>query len=119
MFRDLEITPEEEEEIIKKAAEKIHQYGMNVAAILMLESFKPLFYIGGQMGRVFVFPFLPVLGDNIEREGEKFFRIFEQRENVEKLILLLEKMEEKPKEERATQKEDSPQKKGWRRFLPF
>ena len=119
MFLDLGITPEEEEEMIKKAAEKIHQYGMDVAAILMLESVKPLVFIGGQMGRVFISPFLPVLGDNIEREGEKFFRIFEKRENVEKLILLLEKMEEKPKEEQTTQKEEAPQKKGWRRFLPF
>ena len=130
MFWDLEITEEDEEEMIKKIAEKIHKYGMDVAAILMLESVKPLAYIGGQMGRFFISPFLPALGENIGQGGEKFFMIFEKRDNVEKLITLLEKMakeeekkpkekSEKPKEEQKTEAEEAPPKMGWRRFLPF
>ena len=129
MFWDMEVTPEDEEEMIRKAAETIHKYGMEVAAILMLESVKPLAYIGGQMGRFFISPFLPALGENIGRSGEKLFMIFERRENVEKLIMLLEKMAkeeekpraepEKPKEEQAKDAEGAPQKRGWRRFLPF
>lgn len=111
-----------------KAAEKIHKYGMDVAAILMLESVKPLAYIGGQMGRFFVSPFLPALGETIGQGGEKFFGVFEKRDNVEKLIKLLEKMakeEDEQKEElKKTKKakaetEGTPSKKGWRRFLPF
>ena len=129
MFWDVEVTPEDEEEMIKSAAEKIHKYGMDVAAILMLESVKPLTYIGGQMGRFFVSPFLPALGEKIGQSGEKFFTVFEKRENVEKLITLLEEMakeEDKMKEESKKAKkaqeaeaEETPQKKGWRRFLPF
>jgi len=129
LFWDLEITPEDEEEMIKNAAEKIHKYGMEVAAILMLESVKPLAYIGGQMGRLFVSPFLPAFGESIGQGGEKFFRVFEKKENVEKLITLLEELAEeeekskkeskKRKEEQATEAGEAPPKRGWRRFLPF
>lgn len=129
MYWDLEVTPEEEEEMIRAAAEKIHKYGMEVAAIMFLESVKPLAYIGGQMGRFFVSPFLPAFGDSIGRGGEKLITIFEKRENVEKLITLLEELAqeeerrveepEAPEEEQATAEGEAPKKRGWRRFLPF
>jgi hypothetical protein len=132
VYWDYEITPEEEEEMIKKVAEKIHQYGMEVAAILMVESLKPLTWVGSQMGRFFINPFLPAFGDEIGMTGEKFFQVFEKRENVEKLLVALEELageeQGKPKEEGgassdeetpATESEETPKKKGWRRFLPF
>jgi hypothetical protein len=125
----MEITPEEEEEMIRKIADKIHQYGMDAVAVLMLETIKPMVYLGGQMVRFFFSPFLIVFGDNIARGGEKFFMIFEKRENVEKVIALLEKKAEEEKkrkeskklekEEQATETEEVPTKRGWRRFLPF
>ncbi|MEM3055662.1 MAG: hypothetical protein QW639_00330 [Candidatus Bathyarchaeia archaeon] len=121
MYWDVEVSPEEEEEIIRKAADLIHRYGMDVAAILFIESIKPLTYIGGQMGRFFLSPFLPAFGERIGRGGEKFFTVFEKRENVEKLLRLLEekaKEEEKPKEERRPEAQGE-KKRGWRRFLPF
>lgn len=128
MFWDMEITPEDEDDMIRKTAEKIHKYGMDVAAILFIESVKPLTYIGGQMGRFFISPFLPAFGESIGQSGEKFFRVFEKRENVEKLISLLEEMakeeeekpkkSEKPEEEKAETEEESP-RRGWRRFIPF
>lgn len=62
LYWDDEITPDEEEEMIRKIAEKVHEYGMDVPVILFLESVKPLSYIGSQMGRMFVSPFLPILG---------------------------------------------------------
>lgn len=132
MYWDYEITPEEEEEMIRKIAEKIHQYGMEVATILMVESLKPLTWIGSQMGRFFINPFLPAFGDEIGMTGEKFFQVFEKRENVEKLIVALEELaaeeqgktkpEGEPKldeETQAAESEEAQKKKGWRRFLPF
>ena len=132
MYWDYEITPEEEEEMIRKIAEKIHKYGMEVATILMVESLKPLTFVGTQMGRFFINPFLPAFGDEIGMTGEKFFQVFEKRENVEKLLVALEELasgvgkslneeteisaeEESP----AAESEEAPPKKGWRRFLPF
>jgi len=131
LFRNEKITPEDEEEMIRKAAKKIHDYGMDLPAVLFLQSFKPLAYAGGQLGRFMIFPFLFFIGGDISRSGEKFFSIFEQRDNVEKLIRLIE---EKAKEEDAKKagegdmekaregeqtKEGPPRKRGWRRFLPF
>ena len=91
MHRDVEVKPEEEEEMIKKAAEIIRKYQMEGMAILMLESSKPLVFIGGELGRFFLSPFLYAFGDNVSAKGERFFRVFEKRDNVEKLIQLLEK----------------------------
>ena len=116
MFGNIDVTPEDEEEMIRKAAELLHKYGMNVAGIIFLESVKPLVYIGGQMGRFFLFPFLPFFGEGVSQGSEKFFTVFEKRENVEKLIQLLEK---KAKEKEEQEKKRSSTKKGWRRFLPF
>ncbi len=134
MYWDLEITPEDEEMYIRKIAEVIHQYGMEVPAILFLESTKPLAYIGGELGRFFVSPFLPIISEEIGIKGEKFFMIFEKRGNVEKLIQLVEEMSQKEKEKTPEEAksaaeargpsdepkaEERPEKKGWRRFLPF
>jgi len=74
LYYDIEVTPEDEDEMIRKIAEKIHQYGLDVAAILMIESVKPLSFIGAQMGRFFVSPFLPALGENVGMSGEKLFQ---------------------------------------------
>lgn len=132
LYWDVEITPEDEDEMIMKIANKVHEYGMDVAAILMIESFKPLTFIGAQMGRFFVSPLISVFAEDWGIGGEKFFRIFEKHENVEKLIQAVEKLteEEKKKEEAEKAKrleakrakegdEERSKKTGWRRFLPF
>jgi uncharacterized protein YdcH (DUF465 family) len=132
LFWDVEVTSEDEDEMIRKVADKIHQYGLDVAAILMIESVKPLSFIGAQMGRFFVSPFLPALGENVGMSGEKFLQIFEKHENVEKLIKAVEELtqeeEERKKAEKAKRLEEkrakieageAPEKTGWRRFLPF
>ena len=132
MYWDIEVTSEDEDEMIKKIANIIHKYGMDVAAILMIESVKPLSYIGTQMGRFFVSPFLPAFGENIGITGEKFLQTFEKRENVEKLIKAVEELtceeEARKKVEKVEKLEEkriesetggTHKKKGLRRFLPF
>ncbi len=118
------MTPEEEDELIRKVADIIHRYGMEAAAILFVESVKPLAYVGGQMGRLFISPFLPIFGDAADIGGEKFLTVFEKRENVEKLLKLLEekaKDEPKKKEEKKLEgtPEEAKKKKGWRRILQY
>ena len=132
MYWDIEVTSEDEDEMIMKIANKIHEYELDVAAILFIESVKPLSYVGTQMGRFLVSPFLPAFGDNIGIIGEKFLQIFEKRYNVEKLIKAVEELtqeeEERKKVEKAKKLEEkrakieageAPKKKGWWRFLPF
>ena len=129
MYWDIEVTPEDEEELIMKIAQNIHKYGLDMAAILMIESVKPISYIGTQMGRLFISPFLPVLGENIGISGEKFLRVFEKRDNMERLIKAVEELsreeEEQKKAEKAKKLEEKnaetgeAPKKDWRRFIPF
>ena len=124
-----EITSEEENELIEQVAEKIHEYKMETVAILTLESVKPLAYVGGEMSRVFLAPFLPVLGRDLNEMGEKYITVFEERDNIEKLIQLLEqkvKEEEaenkRKKQERAEKKAEKDvktEKKGWLKWWPF
>ena len=132
MYWDIEITSEDEEEMIGKIALKIHEYRLDVAAILMIESVKPLSYVGAQMGRIFISPFLPILGKNVGIIGEKFLQIFEKRDNVEKLIkavaALSREEEQRKKTEKAKKLKEKKEKvgknveserKGLRRILPF
>ncbi len=124
MYLDIEVTSEDEDEMIRKIAQKIHKSGFDIAAILMIESVKPLSYIGANMGRFFLSPFLPAFGKNIGIGGEKLFQVFEKRENVDRLIKAVEKLmqeeEERKKSEKVKMVEGGePERKGWRRFLPF
>ncbi len=117
-----EISSEEKDEFIRKIAEKVHNYGMDVPAIFFLESVRPLSYIGSQMGRMFVSPFLPILGDDVGLTGEKLIQVFENRESVEEILAYLEKMSDEEERTKIEEKADEGSKKrkeGWRRFLPF
>ena len=122
MFKVDKVTPKDEEKMIRKAAEKIHEYGMDLAAVLFLQSYKPLTYVGGQMGRFMIFPFFYMLGGGITQSAEKFFMIFENRDNVEKLIKLLENTpieKDLEKTRKGEEVDNARQKRGWRRFLPL
>jgi len=137
---DEELTEEEADEIIRKTAERIQQYGMETVAILTLESVKPLVYIGGEMSRLMISPFLPALGPNANELGENLINVFEERKNIEKLIIILEEMasgeygkgedeqeagapeegKEKPDADEASDEQAKPKKKkSWRDWLPF
>ena len=132
MYLDINVTSEDEDEMIAKIAQKVNEYGLDVAAVLMMESVKPLSFVGAQMGRFFISPFLAAFGDNIGISGEKVLQIFEKKENVEKLIKAVEALsreeEERKKAEKAEKLErkrveadagGTHKKEGWRRFLPF
>ena len=86
--------------------------------MLFLGTIKPLVSLGGQLGRYFLGPLLPFIG---ERE-DAFIQTFEKRENVERLIKMLE---ESKKEEKAGKKvegeasEEEARKSWWRRLFSF
>ncbi len=92
MSNDAEPTPEEEEQLIEYLAQKIHQYGMETPAIFFLESSKPLAWVGGEMGRAFITPFIPIISEEWGAKSEKFFIIFEKRANIEKLLKRVEEL---------------------------
>jgi hypothetical protein len=113
-----EITEEDKDTLIEKVAEKIHEYKMETVAVLTLESVKPLAYVGGEMSRVFLAPFLPILGHNLSDIGEKYITVFKDSKNIEKLIHLIEQKvnEEAENKERSRKNLRSVRKKiRWRK----
>ncbi len=137
MFWDDEITPEEEEILIHEIAQRIWGYGMESAAMLFLETSKPFAYIGAQMGQVVMLPFLNFLGDDPLTQGDKYMRVLQKHDNVDRLLDVLEYVSvheklpelkltnaqlisERPPEEPPEEEEKAvTEKKGWRRFIPF
>jgi len=129
MFRDEEITAEDENRVIEWTAREFHKYGLEAAAILFLESGKPLAFMGSQIGSVFVMPFLPFFGDSAYTKGDKFFKVFQKGSNLERLIKRLEELSDKGPENDNKGKPEGTvdksgekggeEKKGWRRYLPF
>jgi hypothetical protein len=139
LYYDVDISPELEAEYIEKAAQKIHEQEMETAAILLLESSKPLVWVGGEMGRFFITPFVPILSDKWGETSEKFFLVFEKRENIEKLLQRLEQLSQEDTDRKKAEKDAAKQvkaeaaaaaaesgttqpteeKKGWRKYLPF
>lgn len=95
-------TPEEEEELLKKAEDLIEQYKMEPVALLLLETIKPLVYVGGEFGRFFIAPLLPFL----DHKPDAIIQTFQQRKNIDKLLLKIEeKIKEKGRKKRKERKE--------------
>jgi hypothetical protein len=118
LFWDIELNPDDAAELIQKAADKIIEYSMETMAILTLESIKPFSFVGGELSRVALSPFLPALGESSGIFSEKMLRVFEDRSNIEKLIKILEaqilkdEVEKKRKtaEAKASHEEDKRRK---------
>jgi hypothetical protein len=97
---------------------------METAAILFLESYKPISRLGASMGTVFFTPLLPIFGDNTAMRSEKVLRIFQEEKNVERLIKRLEEIaSEEQKNSKSNDDENNVseniEKKGWRKYIPF
>ncbi len=111
----IEATPlsPKQDEILNKIAFKVVQWRMTVPAILFLESVKPLNYVGSQM-LVFFEPFVQAFFT--VRDYNEFVRMMEERENVERLLQRIEKLDaemlKKEKEEKKKRKEEKKRKIG-------
>ena len=105
------LTPEQEV-ILDKIAKKVVYWRMTTPAILFLESVKPMNYLGSQM-LVFFEPFVQALFN--VKEYNEFIGIMEERENVERLLVKIEKFDaevvEKEREEKKKRKEEKKLKK--------
>lgn len=82
------LTEERTLQIIDDLASKIEKLGMVAPAIMMLEASKPLGFVGSQ-ALLFLQPFLGFFWN--ELATMEYALLFENRGNVESLILRLEK----------------------------
>ena len=67
---------------------------MEAPAIILLETSKPISFIGTQLSRAYIAPLLPLLKDDLGIPAEKILMVLEKRENIERLLQQIEKTEE-------------------------
>lgn len=108
---DEDLSQEEVEKIIEDMATRIHAYGMGPAAIIALETVKPLSNLGTELSRMFFSPFLPIIGPEYNLLGDKLLFVFKDRENIEKLIKNLESKAEADIEKKKEAKQKKKQEK--------
>lgn len=101
----VEVTPEDEQ-LIRKVAERMVRMRMSVPAIFFLESSKPLAFVGSQL-LIFIEPFVQTLFNFAQYQ--RFALLMEDRENWERLVRKIEDLEaevtEKEKREKRAKKE--------------
>ena len=91
---DAELPAERRDELIDQVARFVDRRGLHVPAILFLEMHKPLTYIASQslvLGSGFLAPFFGP--QNVQQVA----KLFEKRENVERLIRRIEDIQAIPK----------------------
>jgi uncharacterized protein (DUF1778 family) len=94
-FWQTELTEEETEALIEKAANEISRRNLQTPVILALEMHKPLANVGGQAAIVFAPFMVPILGFDFVND---YSRLLSNKENVERLIRRLENPGEQPEE---------------------
>ncbi len=91
-----ELTPEQEKELIDKTAQLLVKHDLNYPALLFIDSFKSLAWLGSRYASLFIEPFLPFK----EKEFSELLYAFEKIENVDMLLNKIEELtEEKQKED--------------------
>ena len=103
--------PLTEERILEKLSDWIVKKRMSTPALFLLESFRPMNFIGSQFV-VFCQPFLSMLFD--PAGIETFTNAMERRENVERLLVLIE---QKDREAMEVERAEKAARKEARRLL--
>ena len=86
-----DVSAERRDEIFAKIAQKIVDLRLTPVAIVMLESGKPLTFVGSQL-MVFLQPIVSALFPF--HQYEEVAALLEERSNVESLIQTIEKLED-------------------------
>lgn len=81
------LTEERRDELIEKLSREVVERGLTAPAIFLIESFKPLTYIGSQL-MVFFEPLVQSVFDF--KSYDDLRTLFEDRDNVERLLCEIE-----------------------------
>ncbi len=92
-----DVTEEDSERILNRVTDEIVSRRLTAPAIFLLESCSPLSFIGSQ-AMVVLEPFVHAIFDL--PDYRKFALIMERRENVQKLVIMIENANQKQKEAR-------------------
>ncbi len=97
-----------EDELLEAVAKRVVGMRLAVPAVFFLESTKPLSFLGSQL-LIFLQPFVQAF--LTVKSYERFSHLMEERENVEKLIQLMEQLDEDQRlEEKRLKAEDKKRK---------
>jgi hypothetical protein len=99
---------EEDDQLIEKVARKLVNMSLTVPAIFLLESSKPLAFLGGQL-LVFLEPFIQTLFNF--KQYQRFAFLMENRDNWERLLRKIEDLEEDAKRREKEEKQAKKKKK--------
>ncbi|MGD9140653.1 MAG: hypothetical protein PVJ42_03850 [bacterium] len=99
---------EEDDELVEKVARKMVNMRLTVPAIFLLESSKPLAFLGGQL-LVFLEPFIQTLFNF--KQYQRFAFLMENRDNWERLLRKIEDLEEEAKQREKEEKREKKKKK--------
>jgi len=114
-----ETPKDKQEEWIEKAFDLITKYQINLPAVLLLESMKPLFWVGGQMSRMVMGPFMYAFW----KDGFGLIDTFGNRKNIEKLIKKIEEQHQREREkkdiEKAEKIKSGEKEEGWEKYFKF
>jgi len=111
MFSDEELTPEEVDKMLESIARKVVDREMEMFAKFILGMSWPFAFIGGQLGRVFISPYLFVFGDKENTVSKRIF-IFEKKENIFKLIDKIDEFTEERENLKKQIKREKDSEKG-------
>jgi hypothetical protein len=100
-------------DLILKIARAVVERELTVPAIMMLESVKPLSFLGNQM-LVFFNPIVTLVISSTEYQ--RFVRMTEDRENIEKLIVAIEDENALRDSRRREERSRRPGGRGFRLF---
>src|SRR5690348_4177614 len=90
---DTPISDDERDRLLAKMATKVVSGGLATPAMWMLEIHRPLMPIAGQIGIVFS-PFLGTLFAGGAFDLQKYVKIMQRRDNVDRLIAMIEEKAE-------------------------
>jgi len=101
MFSEHEVSPEEVDKTVERIARKVVDSELELYARFLLAMSWPLVFVGGQLARVFIGPYLFIFGRR-ESTFYDYISIFENKDNVFKLINKIDEFtEEKDKKGRG------------------
>ncbi len=110
-----DVSEEDGEKILRRVADEIVSRRLTVPAIFLLESGRPLSFIGSQ-AMIVLEPFVRAIFDL--PNYRKFALMMERRDNVEKLITMIEVVNREQKSREKREKEDlSAKRKSVRRWF--
>jgi hypothetical protein len=106
-------SPEAVSDLLGRIARKVVERDMTVPAIMLLETVKPLSFLGSQ-ALVFLNPIVSLIVSS--EDYYRFVRLLDDRENIEKLEIAIE---EENARETARRREARARKPGRRRLFRF